>query len=165
MPDLLPFAQWLRATSASDWINSSRWLWPLCESLHFMGLSLLIGITGFFDLRLMGLFRRVSIAAARDLMPFALAGFAINVATGVVFLIGLPEQYVNNRVWWFKVGFLALAGLNAAVYETRLSAKVLALDPHADTPRAVKLIGLVSLVSWFAVLYCGRMLAFIGDAF
>jgi hypothetical protein len=165
MPDLLPFAQWLRATSASDWINSSRWLWPLCESLHFMGLSLLIGITGFFDLRLMGFFRRVSIAAARDLMPFALAGFAINVATGVVFLIGLPEQYVNNRVWWFKVGFLALAGLNAAVYETRLSAKVLALDPHADTPRAVKLIGLVSLVSWFAVLYCGRMLAFIGDAF
>ena len=165
MPDLLPFAQWLRATSASDWINSSRWLWPLCESLHFMGLSLLIGITGFFDLRLMGFFRRVSIAAARNLMPFALAGFAINLATGVVFLIGLPEQYVNNRVWWFKVGFLVLAGLNAAVYETRLSAKVLALDPHADTPRAVKLIGLVSLVSWFAVLYCGRMLAFIGDAF
>ena len=165
MPDLLPFAQWLHATPASNWINSSRWLWPLCESLHFMGLSLLIGITGFFDLRLMGFFRRVSIAAARDLMPFALAGFAINVATGVVFLIGLPEQYVNNRVWWFKVGFLVLAGLNAAVYETRLSAKVLALDPHADTPRAVKLIGLVSLVSWFAVLYCGRMLAFIGDAF
>lgn len=161
----MPFAQWLRATSASDWINSSRWIWPLCESLHFMGLSLLIGITGFFDLRLMGFFGRVSVAAARALMPFALVGFAINVATGLVFLIGLPEQYVSNPAWWFKVGFLALAGLNAGVYETRLSAKVLALDPHGDTPRAVKLIGFVSLVSWFAVLYCGRMLAFIGDAF
>lgn len=165
MPDLMPFAQWLHATPASNWINSSRWLWPLCESLHFMGLSLLIGITGFFDLRLMGFFRRVSVAAARALMPFALAGFAINVATGLVFLIGLPEQYVSNPVWWFKVGFLALAGLNAGVYETQLSAKVLALDPHGDPPRAVKLIGLVSLVSWFAVLYCGRMLAFMGDAF
>lgn len=165
MPDLLPFAQWLHATPASNWINSSRWLWPLCESLHFMGLSLLIGITGFFDLRLMGFFRRVSVEAARALMPVALGGFAINVATGVVFLVGLPEQYVNNRVWWFKVGFLALAGLNALLYETTLSAKVLALEPGADTPRTVKLIGLVSLVSWFAVLYCGRMLAFIGDAF
>ncbi len=165
MPDLMPFAQWLRATPASDWINSSRWLWPLCESLHFVGLSLLIGITGFFDLRLMGFFRQVSVEAARALMPFALAGFAVNVATGAVFLIGLPEQYVSNPVWWYKVGFLALAGLNAAVYETRLSATVRALDPHADPPRAIKLIGLVSLVSWFAVLYCGRMLAFIGDAF
>ena len=165
MPDLMPFAQWLHATTISNWINSSRWLWPLCESLHFMGLSLLIGITGFFDLRLMGFFRQVSITAARALMPVALAGFAINVLTGLVFLIGLPEQYVSNRVWWSKVGFLALAGLNAGFYETRLSAKVLALEPSGGLPRAAKLVGFVSLVSWFGVLYCGRMLAFIGDAF
>ena len=159
------FVQWLRATPASEWINSSRWIWPLCESLHFMGLSLLVGITGFFDLRLMGFFKRVSIAAARDLMPYALVGFAINIVTGLVFLTGLPEQYARNPVWWYKVGFLMLAGLNALVYETRLSARVLALDPEGDTPRAVKVIGLVSLISWFAVLYCGRMLAFLGDAF
>ena len=165
MFDLMPFAQWLRATPASEWINSSTWIWPLCESLHFMGLSLLVGITGFFDLRLMGFFKRVSIGAARDLMPFALIGFAINVVTGLVFLTGLPEQYARNPVWWYKVGFLMLAGLNALFYETRLSATVLALGPGSDTPTAVKLIGLVSLVSWFAVLYCGRMLAFIGDAF
>ena len=159
------FVHWLRATPASEWINSSRWIWPLCESLHFMGLSLLVGITGFFDLRLMGFFKRVSIAAARDLMPYALVGFAINIVTGLVFLTGLPEQYARNPVWWYKVGFLMLAGLNALVYETRLSARVLALDPEGDTPRAAKVIGLVSLISWFAVLYCGRMLAFIGDAF
>ena len=165
MFDLMPFAQWLRATPASVWINSSTWIWPLCESLHFMGLSLLVGITGFFDLRLMGFFKRVSIGAARDLMPYALVGFAVNVITGLVFLTGLPEQYAGNPVWWYKVGFLMLAGLNALVYETRLSAKVLALEPGADTPTTVKLVGLASLVSWFAVLYCGRMLAFIGDAF
>ena len=159
------FVHWLRATPASEWINSSTWIWPLCESLHFMGLSLLVGITGFFDLRLMGFFKRVSIAAARDLMPYALVGFAINIVTGLVFLTGLPEQYARNPVWWYKVGFLMLAGLNALVYETRLSARVLALDPEGDTPRAVKVIGLVSLISWFAVLYCGRMLAFLGDAF
>ena len=159
------FVHWLRATPASEWINRSTWIWPLCESLHFMGLSLLVGITGFFDLRLMGFFRRVSVSAARDLIPFALIGFAINVVTGLVFLTGLPEQYARNPVWWYKVGFLMLAGLNALFYETRLSAKVLALGPGSDTPTAVKLIGLVSLVSWFAVLYCGRMLAFIGDAF
>ena len=113
----------------------------------------------------MGFFKRVSIAAARDLMPYALVGFAINIVTGLVFLTGLPEQYARNPVWWYKVGFLMLAGLNALVYETRLSARVLALDPEGDTPRAVKVIGLVSLISWFAVLYCGRMLAFLGDAF
>jgi hypothetical protein len=149
----------------SAWINESTWVWPLCETLHFIGLSLLLGVTGFFDLRLMGFFRRVSIAAAKELMPLALVGFAINLLTGAVFLIGLPDQYLNNRVWWFKVGFIVLAGLNALIYETKLSAKVLALEPGADTPGPVKLIGLVSLASWLAVLYCGRMLPFLGDAF
>ena len=159
------FVQWLQATPLSLWINQSTWIWPLCETLHFIGLSLLLGVTGFFDLRLIGFFKRIPIAAAKDLMPLALIGFAINAATGVVFLIGLPGQYVHNRVWWFKVGFILLAGLNALLYESRWSANVLALEPGADTPGTVKLIGVVSLVSWLAVLYCGRMLPFLGDAF
>jgi hypothetical protein len=163
--DLTPVVEWVKASSASNWINASTWIWPLCEILHFIGLSLLVGVTGFFDLRLMGFFRRVPVAAARDLMPLALAGFALNLITGMVFLVGLPGQYAHNRIWWFKVGFILLAGANALLYETKLSGKVLALDPGADTPGSVKLIGFVSLASWLAVLYCGRMLPFLGDAF
>ena len=165
MIDLTVAVEWLKASSASNWINQSTWIWPLCEILHFIGLSLLLGITGFFDLRLMGFFRRVPVAAARDLMPLALAGFAINLITGVVFLVGLPGQYAHNRIWWFKVGFILLAGFNALLYETTLSKKVLGLAPGADMPHSVKVIGLVSLASWLAVLYCGRMLPFLGDAF
>jgi hypothetical protein len=157
--------QWLQATPLSLWINQSTWVWPLCETLHFIGLSLLLGVTGFFDLRLIGFFKRVSVGAAKELMPLAVIGFAINAATGVVFLVGLPAQYVHNRVWWFKVGFILLAGVNALVYEARWSAKLLALEPGTDTPGSVKLIGVVSLASWLAVLYCGRMLPFLGDAF
>jgi hypothetical protein len=165
MVDLTIVVEWVKAFAASQWINQSTWIWPLCEILHFIGLSLLIGVTGFFDLRLMGFFPRVPVAAAHGLMPFALAGFALNFVTGLVFLVGLPGQYAHNRIWWFKVGFIMLAGINAWLYESRLSARVLALAPGVDTPAAVKLIGLVSLASWFAVLYCGRMLPFLGDAF
>ena len=159
------FVQWLRATSASNWINSQIWLWPACETIHFIGLSLLIGCVGFFDLRLMGFFRRVPLQAARQLMPFAIAGFLLNLASGIIFLIALPEQYANNWVWWMKVLFLVLAGANAVFYETVLSKRLLAIGPHEDTPLAAKAIGCLSLVSWIAVLYWGRMLPFIGDAF
>ena len=159
------FVEWLGATPVSTWINQSTWIWPFCETLHFIGLSLVLGITGFFDLRLIGVFRSVSIRAAHDLMPLALVGFAINLLTGALFLIALPGQYAHNRMFWYKVGFIMLAGLNALLYETTLSAKALALAPGADTPRTIKLIGLVSLGSWLAVLYCGRMLPFLGDAF
>lgn len=163
--DLTVIVEWVKASSASNWINERTWVWPLAEILHFIGLSLLIGVAGFFDLRLMGFFRRVSIAAARDLMPLAMTGFAINLITGMVFLIGLPGQYAHNRIWWFKVAFIMVAGLNALIFETRLSARVRTLEPGADTPIAVKLTGALSLAAWFAVLYCGRMLPFLGDAY
>ena len=34
--------QWLQATQLSLWINQSTWVWPLCETLHFIGLTLVI---------------------------------------------------------------------------------------------------------------------------
>src|SRR4051812_5972770 len=47
------------------------WLWPLCESLHFVGLSLLIGAAGFFDLRLLGFMRGVPLRSVKRFMPWA----------------------------------------------------------------------------------------------
>lgn len=159
------FVSWLQNTSLSQQIVFLTWLWPLCETLHFIGLALVIGIVGFFDLRLMGAFRAIPLAAVRDMMPLALVGFALNLVTGVIFLVGHPEQYVHNIAWWMKVAFLVSAGLNAAIFETTLAKTTMSLEAGVDTPRSAKIIGLVSLLSWMGVLWAGRMLPFVGDAF
>ena len=159
------FVEWLRATPLSQAIVFSIWIWPACETIHFIGLTLVIGIVGFFDLRLIGFFKRISVAAARDLMPIAIAGFLLNLATGLVFLIGHPEQYAHNAAWWWKVGFLGLAGLNAAIFEVAIGPQAIGLAEGGDTPIGAKVVGAVSLVSWFGVLYCGRMLPYLGNAF
>lgn len=159
------FVRWLQATPLSQFIVYKTWIWPAAETIHFVGLALILGCVGLFDLRLMGFFRRFSIAAVRDLMPFAIVGFLLNLVTGVTFLIGHPEQYVHNRSWWLKVAFLVAAGVNAFIFETTVSKQAMAVGEGADTPVAAKVIGLVSLVSWLGVLYWGRMLPFIGDAY
>ena len=159
------FVTWLQATRLSQTIVYTTWIWPACETLHFIGLALVIGIVGFFDLRLIGMFRSVSIRAVRELMPFGILGFGLNLTTGLVFLIGHPEQYAHNIAWWYKVGSLSLAGLNAAVFETFVDRRTMALAPGEDTPGAAKAIGVVSILAWFGVLYWGRMLPFIGNAY
>jgi len=138
------------------------WLWPTCESLHFLGLCLLIGGAGFLDLRLMGFFRGVSIRDVKAFMPWAVTGFSINLITGLLFVTMQPHLYLSSAVWWSKVAFLGIAGLNAVFFETRLSRTALALAPDAEMPLTLKLVGGVSLFSWFAVLYCGRMLPYLG---
>lgn len=159
------FAVWLRSTSISELIRYYPWVWPIGETIHFVGLALVIGVAGMFDLRLMGFMRRVSVSAVKDLMPWAVAGFAMNLITGVMFFVGAPDQYVNNPAWWAKVFFLVLAGLNAMVFETTLGARVLTLGPGEPTPFSFKIVGAVSLFSWLSVLYWGRMLPFLGGAF
>ena len=159
------FVAWVESTRLSRGIVYYRWIWPLCEIIHFIGLTLVIGIAGFFDVRLMGFMKRVPVYAARDLMPLAIAGFLMNLTTGAIFFIGTPHQYVRNVAWWAKVFCLLLAGLNAMFFEKTLGARTMSLGAGDDTPRSAKIVGAVSLISWLGVLYWGRMLPYIGNAF
>jgi hypothetical protein len=164
VPTLDGFAFWLRSTPISEAIRVLPWLWPLCEILHFVGLCLLVGVVGFFDLRLLGLFRQVPIGAAWSLVPWGKAGFGLAALTGITFFIGAPDQYVNNVAFYLKVVFLIIAGANAVFFERAYGAKVTRND-IAVAPRALKTIAVVSIVSWFFVIYWGRMLPFVGNAF
>lgn len=157
-----PFIDYIRSWPIGNWFRDEvGWLWPLCESLHFIGLILLIGAAGFFDLRLMGFMKGVSLRSAKKFIPWAMLGFAVNLITGLIFFISQPQQYATNLSMWFKVLFLLIAGINAMLFETSFSDRVLSLPADADTPLSAKVIGVVSLVSWFAVLYFGRMLPYI----
>ena len=129
------------------------------------GLSLLVGVIGFFDLRLLGAFRRVPLHAAWSLVPWGKLGFAIAAVTGVTFFVGAPDQYVNNVAFYAKLAFLLIAGVNAAAFEIFYSATVKTSVVIDATPIAYRAIAIVSIVSWFFVIYWGRMLPFIGNAF
>ena len=160
---LVSFASWLHHSWLSlVFQNQVRWLWPTCEALHFTGLALLLGVAGMFDLRLMGFMRRVPIRAVQQFMPWALVGFLVNLATGLIFVISEPAQYFSNPTWWWKVGFLVISGTNAAVFQFAFDPHVDAIPAGADTPTAFKIIGVVSLTAWLGVLFAGRMLPFIG---
>ena len=164
-PTLDAFAFWLRGTQISEAIRVLPWLWPLCEILHFVGLSMLVGVVGFFDLRLFGFFKQVPIGAAWSLVPWGKAGFVLAAITGVTFFIGAPDQYVNNIAFYGKVLFLFIALGNALYFERAYGARASADDMTGVAPRALKTIAVVSIVSWFFVIYWGRMLPFVGNAF
>ena len=156
---------YLKSTALSHFVVEKAWVWPLCETLHFIGLALLIGAIAPLDLRLMGFLKRVPISALHSLAPWAIAGFVINLVTGTLFFVGSPGQYIANSSWYLKLLFLAIAGVNMLAFETTQKTRAVAMDTETTTPGVFKTIGAVSLVSWFMVLYWGRMLAFLGNAF
>lgn len=166
MNAVVTFATWIKTTKLAWMVVHYAWLWPISETLHFIGLAMLIGVVGLMDLRLLGLAKRVPFSPLHRLLPWAVAGFFICLATGVVFFAGDPFQYIHNAVFWFKLLFIGLAGLNVLVfYATGLFHRIEHLGPGEDAPFAAKLIAGTSLVLWIGVMYLGRMLPFLGDAF
>ena len=105
--------------------------------------------------------KSVPLRSAKRFVPWAMAGFAVNLVTGLIFFISQPQQYATNLARWWKVLFLLVAGINAMLFETSYSNRLLALPDDAEMPMSAKIIGFVSLFSWFAVLYFGRMLPYL----
>src|SRR2546428_10506881 len=110
------FSTWLHSTRLS-WAMAGGvpWLWPMCETLHFIGLALLMGIVSVLDLRMLGMAKELPLGPLQRLMPFAILGFTINLVTGLLFFTGDPTQYIHNVAFGFKLLFIGLAGVNSSL--------------------------------------------------
>ena len=158
------FQPWLVRTLLSVKIVSpfmhSKWGWPTCETLHFIGLSMLVGAIGTWDLRLMGLAKRVPVGAMHRLVPWGIAGYCLNVTTGLMFLTTEPDQYIYNPSFHFKILFMGIAGLNVLAFYLTMYGKAKRAAPGENVPPPARWMGAVSLFCWMAVIVCGRLLTF-----
>ena len=164
-PGIVPWEAWIRGTALSAFVLHHWWVWPMMETLHYFGLSLLLGTVGLFDLRVMGLAKAIPPAALHRLAPLGVAAWLLNLLTGIVFISGFPDQYAYNHAFHFKLVFMAVAGLNVVAFYSGPFRRVRAMGPGDDAPRAAKLMAGVSLSAWVAVLVCGRLLTFFRPPF
>ena len=151
---------WLMGTKLSYFMIHSDFAWPICESLHFLGLTLLIGTVGLFDLRMLGLWKGLSPGAMHQLVRWGILGFAINAVTGTMFFVGIPYQYMYNGAFQLKMACLVLLGINVLMFYLTAYRKVEALGPGDVPPPGAKLVAGISLFLWTAVICFGRMEAF-----
>jgi uncharacterized membrane protein len=151
------------ARKVGFFVTDTPWMWPTCETLHFIGLSLLLGVVLLVDLRVLGVIRGVSFQSLHRLLPWAALGFGVNIGTGMLFFIGIPGQYTKNPAFYWKIGLAMLAGLNA-VYFTILD-EPWSLGPKEDAPLTAKIAAGSAMLLWLGVLYFGSMLPFMGNSF
>ena len=151
------------ARTVGSFVTDTRWMWPTCETLHFVGLSLLVGVVFLVDLRVLGVLKGVSFASLHRLLPWAALGFGVNVITGMLFFVGIPGQYIHNASFYWKVALVMLAGANALYFT--LFEEPWSLGPGEDAPLTAKIAAASAMALWVGVMYCGSMLPFLGNAF
>lgn len=166
MPYLDPFAEWMQGTHLGFMMKQYPWLWAACETIHFLGLAMMVGVIGVLDLRMLGIAKHLPMHPLHRLVPWGIAGFVANLITGIMFYTGDAVQYTHNVAFQFKMLFVLLAGVNIMYfYFTKLDKKVEALGAGESAPTGAKVVAVMSLLLWFGVMFWGRMLPFIGTAF
>jgi uncharacterized membrane protein len=150
------------AAAISQFVIYSKWASPAGECLHFLGMSLSIGVLLAVNLRILGLMSQVSFAPLHQLLPWGMAGFGVNLITGMMFFIGTPGQYVANTPFFWKLGLLMVAGAN---YLYLTVSRNIWVGDQKGFSLLDKAMAVSSIVIWLGILYAGRMLPYLGNSF
>jgi uncharacterized membrane protein len=149
------------AAMGAAFVLDHPWVWPICEVFHFVGLCLLFGVTLLVNLRLAGFISGFPLADLTRLLPWAVTGLGINIVTGMLFFLAVPEQYTQNSTFTWKMGLVLLGGLSL-LYPTMFDEEPDSAFDILRAPMTRRLIGVCSLVIWIAVIFFGRFLPYLG---
>ena len=144
-------------------VRESVWLFPAIETVHLLGMALLVAAIGAFDLRLLGwLLRRERVSnLGRRLVPWAWAGFAVQVITGTLLFSSEAIKVYTNPAFRLKMLLILLAGIQALVFHRTVYRGVAKWDDSGVLPAGAKISGFVSLVLWIGVVAAGRFIGFV----
>lgn len=146
-------AAWLDAAGVRAWASGAAYPW--INTLHLLGLVMLVGAIGVVDLRVAGAWRALPAAAlSRALTPVAMAGLAISLPSGVLLFAADGKSLAGSGVFVAKLVLIGLALANAVAF------RALWGDRFDAPPIVARAMALASVGLWLAVGAIGRLIAY-----
>jgi hypothetical protein len=116
-----------------------QFLFPIIQSIHIVGLTLLVGTIAIADLSTLGFVR-----VASDPAPWTVKGLVAVGVTGPLLFLWDWHRYLSNPAFLVKMMILALAVITHFTL---------------DRSKHRKLAAVLSLILWSCVVLAGRAIA------
>ena len=140
--------------------NDYGWVWPVAETLHFMGMALLFGVSLLLLLRMLGAMKSIPFSGIHRLLPLGIIGFVANVLTGMLFFIASPGLYLGKSGFHIKMTCILLAAV-PLLYFTMFEEPWQA-DSNKNASATSKFAAVCTFGLLLAVVIYGRFLPFLG---
>ena len=150
---------WCSNTTTIVFIRDSSFGMPAVQSVHLVGLTVLLAAVLVLNLRLAGagMMDWSLPAVERQLRPWAWGATILVLASGGVMFFGNPAKYLANVSFQFKMVSLALAMLcQFGLFRTFFRS-----DPGVRRRAMNIVVAGLSLTLWFSVGWAGRIIAFV----
>lgn len=153
----------LEFVAASPWasaLKTSRYVYPVVNAAHIMGLATLFGAILALDLRLVGAFPSVPARPLAIYLPrVAASGLLVAIVTGVLLFSVEPFDYADNPAFLAKLVIVFAGLVHAFAFRSSRSWQSL-VRGEGEIDARIRLSGMLSLVLWAAAILAGRLIAF-----
>ena len=156
----MTFLTWLQNTPLAIFVAETLWAYPTLETLHTLGMALLLGTLGLINLRVLGYKPVLPLIGTSDLLPIAWLGFTINALSGLLLFTSDAVNFFSSNTFRLKILLIILAGMNAVILGRKVFSPAYASGPSEGVTAGAKLIAASSLVFWVGAVICGRIYAY-----
>ncbi len=157
----MDFLEWLQNTPFGLWVGESLWAYPLFETMHTIGMAMLVGSLGLINLRVLGYKPELPILGTQQLLPLAWIGFTLNLISGTTLFASDAVTFFHSYTFRIKILLIILGGINAALLGRRVFRAAPAGAPPVVPTSGTKWIAATSLVFWFGAICAGRLIAYL----
>jgi hypothetical protein len=162
MPLLQHFCQILYDSGFGTAIRESENAFSIIESVHVLGVTMLVGTIALLDLRMLGIVLRPLAVTriARAVFPITWLGFAIMFVSGFLLFWAEAAKNYTNPAFRIKIILLALVGLNPLIFHTTIYRRVQEWEVQEVSPWRARAAAIASLTLWSGVIVAGRAIAY-----
>lgn len=162
--DFNTIAASLESTRLASAISMSELAFPAIEVIHVLAIATVYGSILMMDLRLIGIGgrNRTVLDLSSEVLAWTWGAFGVAVISGSLMFVSNATQYVDNAPFLWKMGLLALAGVNMAVFHltTFRTAAVWGREAMAP-PVPARVAGALSIGLWTVIIFLGRWIGFV----
>ena len=154
------FLEWLQSTWLGVLVAESLWGYPIFETIHTLGMAMMIGSLGLINLRVLGYKPELRLLDTRQLLPLAWIGFTLNAISGTALFTSDAVYFWDKYTFRIKMILIILGGINASLLGQRVFRQAAAAGPTLPPAASTKVIAFLSLLFWFGAVIAGRLIAY-----
>jgi hypothetical protein len=156
------FAAWLGKSPLTAFLENTAWAVPAIQTLHIFCIAIVFGGAAIVNLRVLGVVERDQPMASvldRFLPPIGWAVLVLLI-TGALLIASEPNRALFRTVFWVKMGLVGI-GVLATFAQRRAVGVGAAWAPDAAPPQLFRLLSLMTLAIWVAVIFTGRWIGYV----
>jgi hypothetical protein len=157
------FALWLAATPPSVFIQEhNAWAIPAIQSVHIVGIALVMGSVLMIDLRILGWAwtDQTLRQTTSRFGPWLSGSLWLLLATGILMVVGEPVRELVTFSFWLKMALVAIGAAVAIAFQRALGRQERHWEGTLVHSRPIKLLAVLTFLVWVCVIVLGRLIAY-----